>query len=331
MKGKVLIISLLSWVCFACMSCGDDEAYDVQGDSVNKVYIRTVDNTVKGFDNVTINVIKTPNDAFFDVFELPVYSLYKADGNIKVSFSVDSDLVSTYNAAHGTSYKMFPIKGVDIQNNDLTILSDKTMSEGKLGINLHEEELAELEAGIYLIPVRIKTVTGEAAISSNRDRIYLIINIIEDTDNIWDSEISNGGSLLTTDRTSWSMQTVNSKFESEDVTKLFDGNDNNYLMYTVSAFDDNTCFIVDMQKEYNNISGIYLHFYNSYYAVPKSEIYTSSDNVNWVYQGSYDQLAETYRLYLYANVKARYIKIAPRENSSGKYIYVREFNVYVKD
>lgn len=331
MKGKILIISLLSWACFACMSCGDDAAYDFYGDANNKVYIKTLENTVNGFDKVVMDVIKTPNDAFFDAFELPVYSMYNADENIDVSFSINLDLVSVYNAEHKTSYQEFPIKAIDLQNNNLTILSDKTMSEDKLKLNIHKEAIAELEAGEYLLPIIINNVTGNAVASSNRNKIYLIIKLIEDTDNIWDLEVNNGGSLLATDRTSWSVTTVNSKFKNDAISKLFDGNENSYEEYSISTLDDNTCFTVDMQKEYDNISGMYLHFYNSNYAIPSSDIYMSSDNENWEYQGRYDKNAETYKLYFYSVAKARYIKIVPLKSSRGKYIYLRELNVYIKD
>lgn len=331
MKGKILIISLLSWACFSCMSCGDDDVYDFSGDAKNRVYIKTIENTVNGFDKTIMDVIKTPNDAFFDAFELPVYSTSNADGNIDVSLSIDLDLVSAYNAEHKTSYKEIPMETIDLQNNNLTILSDKKMSEGKLKLNLHKEVIAELEEGEYLVPIRINTVTGKAAASSNRSKFYLIIKLIEDADNIWDLEINNGGSLLATDRTSWNVTTVNSKFKNDNVSKLFDGDEYNYEEYSISTLDDNTCFTIDMQKEYDNISGIYLHFYNSNYAIPSSDIYMSSDNENWEYQGRYDKNAETYKLYFYSVAKARYIKIVPLKSSRGKYIYLREFNVYIKD
>lgn len=330
MKGKILIISLLSWACFAFVSCGDNESYDFPGDPMNKVYIRTLDNTVNGFDKVTATAIKIPNNVFFDAIEFPVYSTYNADGNIDISISVDFDLLSTYNAEHNTSYKKFPIEGINLQNNTLTILSDKTKSDSNLKIDIRKEVVAGLEAGEYMIPIRVSGVTGEAEVSNNRNKIYLIIKLIEDTDNIWDWDISNGGSLLTTDRKSWKVTTVNSSFGSNDVTSLFDGNTYNYLMYSISTLDDKTCFTVDMEKEYN-ISGTYLHYYNNYYAIPSSDIYTSSDKENWEYQGRYNKNAEIIRLYFYSTVKARYIKIVPLKGSQGNFIYLREFNVYVKD
>lgn len=325
-----LIISLLSLSCLMFMSCGDEETYDFQGDTENRVYIKPLDNTVNGFNRVILTINKTPLTIIKGTLKLPVSSTLPVKEDINISFSVDNSLVEGYNAKNKTSYKAIPAEAVELKNNGLKIPSNTTTSEGIVEISIHNDAIAGLTEKEYLIPIKIDEVSGNAVISSNRNTFYVLVSISVDQDNIWDTVLDEAsrGELLTIDRTSWSATSVNSELQGY-INNIFDGNVNTNVAYVVHSYDDNTGFTIDMKKEYPNISGVRQHFYSGRYAITSSDIYTSLDNENWTYQGHFDNSVEVANICFYAPVKARYIKTIVRKQ--GRNVYIKEFNIYVKD
>lgn len=327
-KNMRLFIYLLSLSCFMCLSCADDESYDFLGDSVNRIYLKSLDNTVNGFDKASLNLMKTPVDIIYNVLKFPVFSTFSANGDISVVFSIDNSLVKSYNIKNGVSYKEFPLKMINLQNRELKIASNSTVSESLVEVRIQTDAAATLEKGTYLVPITIASVTGNAEISSNRNTIYIIVTVSEDMDNIWDSNPLSKGNLLDIDRTNWTLTTSNSNFVGE-TNGLFDGDINSYVQYSISSYDDNTGFIMDLKQEYSNISGVYQYYYTGSYAVKESDIYTSLDGENWTYQGLYKSLGSSVSdICFYSPVKARYIKTVVR--SIFGYVYIRELNIYVK-
>lgn len=320
-----LFIYLLSLSCFMCLSCADDESYDFLGDSVNRVYLRSLDNTVNGFDKASLNIVKTPVDIIYNVLKFPIYSTLSVNEDISVLFSIDNSLVENYNVKNNVSYKEFPLKMINLQNSELKIPSNSTVSEGLVEVEIQTDAVATLERGTYLMPITIANVAGNAKISSNRNTIYIIVSVSEDVDNIWDTPPSSKGKLLDIDRTNWTVSASNSIFFG-DTKNLFDGNTNSFIQYSISSYDDNTGFIIDLKQEYSNISGVYQYYYGNY-AVKESDIYTSLDGENWTHQGFYKSLGSS-DICFYSPVSARYIKTVVR--ATYGYVYIRELNIYVK-
>ncbi len=329
-KNIRLIIGLLPICCFILMSCRDEDTYDFPGDKVNRVYIQPLDNTVNGSDLVQLAIHKTPLVTLTGVLKIPVSSTLCANGDISVSVSIDNSLVKEYNAKHKTSYQAIPMEAIEMKNSNLKIPSNATKSEGVVEIGIPVNSVAGLSEKEYLMPVKIDEVVGNAVISSNRSIFYAIVRIVEDQDNIWDSNPDEAakGKLLTADRKSWTVSTVNSTF-ANPMSNLFDGVTSTTLRYTVSSYDDNTGFTVDMQKEYTNISGIYHYFSRNTYSITSSDIYTSSDNVTWTYQGHFNNNAQIASAFFYVPVKARYIKTIVRANN--RTVNISELNIYIKD
>lgn len=331
MMKRNIIINLLILSCFICISCHDNEKYDYPGDAMNKVYIRTLENTVNGFDKTSLNILKTPVNVFSDVLILSVHSTFKADKDISVSFSIDNALVENYNIVNKTSYKPLPVECMEIRNNELKILPGSIASKDMIEVRAQATNAINLEVGEYLMAVRIAEVTGNAEISSNRNAIYVIVTVAEDIDNIWDTEVNENsrGELLTINRTDWTMTNiVNSEFVGE-IKNIFDDDEDSYVRYFVDSYDDNTGFIVDLQQEYSDISGIYQNYLTASYAITSSDIYTSLDNENWTYQGHFNNSKGIVHLCFYSLINARYIKFIVRESSKWG-VFLREFNIYTK-
>lgn len=327
MKNIRTIIALLFLPCLIFTSC-DDDVYDFQGDSENRVYIKPLDNTVNGFNRSKLSVIVTPLSVQKETLRLPVSSTVPVKGDVSVSFTVDESLVAGYNLQHGTSYQAIPVKTVELKNSELTIPSGKMVSDNILEISVHDDEVANL-SGEYLLPIRIEEVVGNAVVSTNRNVSYVLVNVYADLDNIWDTPLSESaiGDLLTVDRAGWQVTATNSGFSN--IANMLDGNAYTNEQYDVHLLDDNTGFTIDMLQEYSNITGIRQHFYSGGYSITSSDIYTSSDNENWTYQGHFNNRVEVANICFYAPVKARYIKTIVRAHS--RYVYIRELNIYTKN
>lgn len=330
-KNILLILGLLAVCCLGCISCSDDETYDFPGDNVSRIYLKPLDNTVNGFDKTPFDVLKTPVGLFYTVdLKFPVYSTLAVTSDVYVSLSVDNSLLESYNQENGTSYKELPSGAFVLKNSELKISSNNTSSENMVEIDVDKATLSGMSAGEYLLPLKIEKVTGNAQVSINRNAAYIIVNVSEDTDNIWDTDggKSQLGNLLDGDRSNWEIATTNSGFNG-DPSMLFDGDTYDDIYYRVNSYDDNTGYTVDMQQVYDNISGIYKDFYSSSYAIRGMDIYTSLDNENWTYQGHFENNSGTAYICFYNPVKARYIKTVVR-SVSGWGVYMTEFNIYVK-
>lgn len=326
-KNIRTIIALLFLPCLIFTSC-DDDVYDFQGDSENRVYIKPLDNTVNGSNRSKLSVIVTPLSVSKETLRLPVSSTLPANGDVNISFAVDESLVAGYNLQHGTSYQAIPAKVVELKNSELTIASGKMVSDNILEISVNDDEVANL-SGEYLLPVRIKEVAGNAVVSANRNVSYVLVNVYADLDNIWDIPLSESaiGDLLTADRTGWQVTATNSSFSN--IANMLDGDTYTNEQYSIQLLDDNTGFTVDMLQEYSNITGVRQHYYSGGYSVTSSDIYTSLDNENWTYQGHFNNSVEVANICFYVPVKARYIKTIVRAHS--RYVYIRELNIYTKN
>lgn len=323
------IISVLLLSVFICFSCKDDEYYDFPGDDQNRIYFKTVSNTVNEYDKIKFEVLQTPNGVFSGKLEIPVYSTMPADGDIFISLEADESLVADFNSNYDKDYKPFPVEAVSFSNNELRIPSNTLKSEGVFDLKINPDLLGGVEPGEYLLPLKIGNVNGNAAPSTNRNKVYIIITLSLDEDNIWNTAIDDKGSLYKEDRQGWEVTAFNSEF-SGDTNLLFDGDESQRLRYYLSNVGESESgFIVDMKNPIV-LSGIYEKFYWSSYAISKSEIYTSLDNQDWTYQGAFEDFSDLSEIIFYTPVEARYIKIVVKDSSRYSF-YINEFNVYVKE
>ena len=330
MMKYINIVTCLFISVLICSSCKEDTAYDFPGDGQNRVYFKTVDNTVNGYDKLSMEVLQTKGGVFAGELQMPVYTTKPADGDIYVSVQVNQEAVNDYNSDNATEYPLFPVTAVNIANNNLKIPSSTMQSEGAFSIVINSEKLGDIEAGTYLLPLTLSEVSGSAALSSNRSTIYLFVKLSVDEDNIWDVTPEDKGELFVDERINWKAEAFNSEFEN--ASKIFDGDDNSTAYYypANTEGEEEYGFIIDMQEKISNIAGIYEKFYWYRYAISESEIYTSLDNKEWTYQGKFLDSDEKSDIVFYNLVEARYIKILIKD--SGKFSYrINEFNIYLKN
>ena len=316
------------------MAACDDEVYDFEGDSTNRVYVKSMNNQVNGAD-ATITVLGTPLSVNKTTASFPVSCTLPDDGELKVAFSVDPALVDNYNSENGTSYVALPKDDVEILNDVLTIPVGAMESSDMLSVTVLDEAVRELSTGTYLIGLEISGISGGGAeVSTNRNSMFVAVEVSKDEDNIYDDmpDASAVGNLLSEDRSGWNISFQNSSTWGT-IGNLFDGNANTSIEYVVSEWNEETGFIVDMQKVYPSISGVTCGFTYSFWAsyyLTSMDIYTSLDNRTWTYQGHLDNYSTSAQAIFYAPVSARYIKIIALEAASSS-IYMTEFNIYVKD
>ena len=312
-------------------SCTDDSDYDFSGESENKVYIKSNNFTVNGYDKSVAQLIKTPIGLVYDgmSLQLPnVFSTFAAEDNIVLKFVADASLVDRYNASNKTEYQSFPEEWVTFQNNEIVISQNSTKGKGDVIFTLNEEKINEMNIGKYLLPLRIEKISGNAIVSENRNTYYFLIDVYQD-DNIPDIEIPNTGELLTEDRTGWKVECFNSSF-SGDISKLFDNQEGESLSYNLSSESGDKGFIVDMQKKYSDICGIYLLCYASFYMLNSIDIYSSLDKKSWELQGNYRASDAASTILFYNPIEAQYLKIVVKE--VGRWgAYLTEFNVLQKN
>lgn len=117
--------------------------------------------------------------------------------DISVDFKIDSTLVSSYNAQHGTSYVMLPASGYQVPSLSAVIKAGET-SSAVLAISVFT---ASLDKAIkYIIPVSISHVSAgfaDSALSTTYFRIDTIQRLEKDITNEATLTVSreNGGGM----------------------------------------------------------------------------------------------------------------------------------------
>lgn len=334
LKINSICIGLLSLSCAMFMSCGNEEVYDFSGDSQNRVYLKSALNTVNGLDKASFLVTKTSTSVVSNMkMKFPVFSTLKANTSIEVNMLMDNSIVDKYNAINGTTFETLPDGMLTFVNQMATIFPDATMSKDSVEVTVDSEKVKSLPTGKYLVSLAIANVKGEGvSVSSNRNMTYIMLEVKEDADNIWDitPDASVRGTLLTESRLDWTASFANITM-ADDIKKGFDGDEYSYFFCRIDSYDDNTGFVLDMQKEYSKLSGIQKNFYGGSYAIKESDVYTSKNGTDWTFQGKYKNPGNQYsEIIFYAPVEARYLKFIVRSASSSSYLYVRELNVYTK-
>lgn len=322
-KIQVLLFVLFS---IGLSACSNDDIYDFPGTSENLVYVKSSTNTVNSFDLAKFKVYHTPVGSQSDLnVKFPVFAIMKATKSISAQVSIDNSLVDAYNSEHSTEYKKVPENVVVFENGTLTIPAGDMISKDSVSVSLNGNNLKSLEVGNYIIPITLKTVEG-AKPSSNRNRIFLLVNVDEDSDNIWDNGVSSGN-LLTTNRSTWTLEFApNYSASGGEMSKVFDGivgsnwNDSWYC-----NLKQNTTVIIDMKSEQANVAGLYIKDMLS-----NSNFSYSNDKQNWTNLGKVSGTRS--QIVFYSPISARYIKweIPVKTSSWGTYISLFEISIYQK-
>lgn len=169
----------------ALTGCSDDESYDITGDKNNLVYVDATRS------NVTEHTLyRTPVGVYGSTTTtVPVRIQYAvSDGDITVSGSADTTLVSKFNQEHGTRYLSMPdnvIKAVAITPTQIE--KGANAAAAGLTVDIPEDVRASLMGSDYVLPIRLDADgrSGDRPIAASRDMgyAYMVVHMSSDIAN----------------------------------------------------------------------------------------------------------------------------------------------------
>lgn len=321
-------------------SCDDMETYDIVGNE-GCVYVREL----KGSEQYPAigSITTVPALAMGDVeFKFPVRSTMPVKSDINVQFVIDNSMVESYNEKYGTQYKTLDSELYNIENLNLKIATGENRSKDSLYFWVPEEQYRNIEAGEYMIAIRMDKVSGYLAATSLKENkeMFLTMNVIHSDSNLKPDNSIDG--KLVEDCTGWNAEysleyLVNDwTYGQEPINTIneamFDHNQNSCIQPVTYTKGD--CLLIDMGKIYTNIYTVNIVYSRGGWSHTAFTLYTSVDNKEWTEQakinmGSYDNMrACAY----YAPLEARYLKIVGDDiwYNYGNYLYIAGVDIYVK-
>ena len=169
---KCFAFGLLAFAGIALTSCSSDDVYDVQGNPNDLIYISHF------ADKVTkCQIYNTPGGVFGTIAaSLPVKVQRPLTDSLSVTATVDTTLVSTYNAAHGTTYSQFPAEVLSH-----LLIASGGISAGEYAgntpvkISLSNEYCGSLTDSAYLLPFRLTGSSSSVKSSEDQGIGYIIV------------------------------------------------------------------------------------------------------------------------------------------------------------
>ncbi|KAA6347656.1 hypothetical protein EZS27_004877 [termite gut metagenome] len=150
---------------------GADASNEVYIDAANRTFkyaiLRTADEEIQGVDTI--------------LAKFPIQTTEEAKGDIRVTLTVDNELVDIYNSKHETAYNRFPSEDLRISHSTLTIPKGTTISTDSMTISCIKPLLELTNTKGYLIPVKIVTSEGIDVKTRIDERVvYLIVDVKQD-------------------------------------------------------------------------------------------------------------------------------------------------------
>lgn len=310
-------------------SCKNDEHFDFEGNS-GIIYLReqigSAQNPAKG------SIINTPRGSFglVDV-KFPVKSTMPANQVVEVTLALNNSLVESYNRQFNTNYSTLDASVLTLDNSKLRIESGMFISKDSINVRISDSKFSELKEGNYLLPIQITSVTGGMAQSvlESNTTVYIVVEVLFDNSNIKPvSDVANEGVIIA-DRSAWKAEYVGSYNSDAPTSRLFDG-DNKSGSDLWGPFSSSAYLIVDLNKEYADITGICLHHVGSQWRYLETNIYSSSDKQNWRLEGTAkDYKAAEENILFFERIKARYIKVQGIRCADFNFV-LSEFNIFTK-
>lgn len=321
---------LLAAAAFA--ACSDDAAYDFTGDPTNHVYIRTTDQSYVMAHTPVLSISSLD-------YRLALQCNRVSDRDFTATVDIDNTLIDAYNDANGTQYAALPASALRVENTTLHFHTGATASADSLHITASDNISDCRNAEGYLIPLRIASADIAIADSANATA-FVIVNVKEDFDNLYDDPATPKGKLVS-DRSGWRAivpegSTYSSSYggksrEPECMFAPFEA-EAGFMNYWNgrSAQNEPLVVVFDLGRSYT-FDGIVADApLNGSSAWAKEDIVeTSDDNATWTKQGTVAHAGGTQ--VLYAPVSARYVRVTkPILSEWIHYVYFRcgNFNIY---
>ena len=119
-------------------------------------------------------LVKFAIDGFPSAYAVSVTSTSRVESDIQVNLAVDASLVDNYNAEMGTSYYPIPEGSYTFENPEVTISAGQAISSAA---SLSIADDSDFVPGrVYLVPVTIKSATGDLDIIEAGRTIFLKVS-----------------------------------------------------------------------------------------------------------------------------------------------------------
>ena len=324
MHSSKYLIALFASLALTFSSCNQDESYDVVGNPNNLVYF-----TPNRPNTFECKIVHTPaGDVGTVKVTFPEVSMQRtSDSPVEVKPEVDTSLVKTYNAQHGTSYKAVPSEIVKFAEPTVTIPTGETKSEDKVTVEIAPSDFNKLSEPEYLVPVKLTVSLGKAMGSIDRGIGYIIIK----TANL-PIVNTNPTSLVGSrqgDFNNWNCISA-SGLDKEGFKGVLSASIYGGGIWRMSQ--PSATFVVDLQEE-KNITAIGL----TSYKLETLSLSLSTDNKTWKDLGTFTNQQLLYQNYAYnavfnAAVPSRYLKVTVNiiESAPSRYREIRSFNIYAE-
>lgn len=322
---NIFYAGMLALCTMSLMACSDEEIYDFTGDPYNHVYLQS--------NGGTFMFVHTPASSISTLqFKLPLYCNHRVTSSFIAKVEVDNSLVAAYNEENNTEYAEVPISALVLTNSVVKFDQGGFVGTDTLNVTANETMSELRDAKGYLIPLRITSVEGQdCKLVESRATTYVIINIKEDVDNIYDDPAEdNVTGRLVGDRTAWTV--VDSG--SSNSLEMFTDTDN-YWSGSANATKTEFPVIINLGKSYT-FDGIRASYsYYGYYTytswTTNSKIEIGSDGTSWEQVGTLSNTNIVQAFYM--PVTAQYIRItvpAPSSTWSRATFNCGNFNIYAK-
>ena len=158
----VVLLTVLAFT--ACDSEGDKFDYDKVG------------LLISGTEQVPVQRFTV--DELPAAYAVTVKATRRLPKDVTVRLAIDTSLVRTYNAAHGTAYYAVPLSCVKLDDSEVTIQQGEALSTAAQVRVIDTQGF--IEGATYVIPVTIQQVTGQGGevIESSRTLFLQISRII---------------------------------------------------------------------------------------------------------------------------------------------------------
>lgn len=101
---------------------------------------------------------------------------------VDVTISVDENYLDTYNAEHGTSFKLYPADRIKLQNGGKIVMAPDDRASYSLDLVIPALDTVNFEADqTYLLPLKAEVATEGVSVSKSESRcVYLVKNLAGD-------------------------------------------------------------------------------------------------------------------------------------------------------
>lgn len=322
---NIFYVGMLALCTVSLGACNDEETYDFPGDPYTHVFLQS--------NGGNYLFVHTPKLSISTLnFELPLHCNHRATTPFSARVEIDNSLIATYNEENGTEYAEMPASALAVENSSVRFEQGGLMSVEPLRITANETFSELRNENGYLIPLRVSSIEGgDAKLVEGRLTTYVVVNVKEDSDNIYDEQADNNVTgTLVSDRSGWTAEAPG----AGDASEMFTDN-SNYWAARASAGGVEMPVTINLGRSYtfDGIRGTYLLY--GYYTYASwtngSKIEVSVDGTTWEEVGvlSNTNIIQVF----YTPVTGQYIRItvpAPSSSWSRATFNCGNFNIYAK-